>query len=93
MGREKKSSLKGDNNCKLRVIIRKFFNTKTGRKKQELKEKLYWLGTYMTVTVAERSKAWTVFARSEAGIVGSNPKQHMDVLYVFILCLRSIVFR
>jgi hypothetical protein len=41
------------------------------------------------VTVAERSKASTVFARSEAGILGSNPTQGMDVwyLYVFILCL------
>jgi hypothetical protein len=25
------------------------------------------------VTVAKRSKAWTVFARSDAVIVGSNP--------------------
>jgi hypothetical protein len=33
----------------------------------------------MTVTVAERSKARTVFARSEAGIMGSNPTQGMDV--------------
>jgi hypothetical protein len=41
------------------------------------------------VTVAERSKACTVFARSEAGIVCSNPTQGMDVwcVYVFILCL------
>jgi hypothetical protein len=31
------------------------------------------------VTVAESSKACTVFARSEAGIVGSNPIQGMDV--------------
>jgi hypothetical protein len=31
------------------------------------------------VTVAERSKACTVFARSEAGIMGSNPTQGMDV--------------
>jgi hypothetical protein len=31
------------------------------------------------VTVAERSKECTVFARSEAGIVGSNPSQGMDV--------------
>jgi hypothetical protein len=40
------------------------------------------------VTVAERSKAWTVIARSEAGIMGSNPTQGMDVwcVYVFILC-------
>jgi hypothetical protein len=41
------------------------------------------------VTVAERSKACTVFARSEAGIMGSNPTQDMDVwcLCVFIQCL------
>jgi hypothetical protein len=41
------------------------------------------------VTVAERSNAYIVFARSEAGIVGSNPKQGMNVwcVYVFILCL------
>jgi hypothetical protein len=31
------------------------------------------------VTVAERSKACTVFARSEARIVGSNPTQGMDI--------------
>jgi hypothetical protein len=30
------------------------------------------------VTVAERSKACTVFALSEAEIVGSNPTQGMD---------------
>jgi hypothetical protein len=47
------------------------------------------------VTVAEQSKACTVFARSEAGIVGSNPTQGMDVwcVYVFILCLCCPVFR
>jgi hypothetical protein len=31
------------------------------------------------MTVAARSKAWTVFARSNAGIMGSNPIQSMDV--------------
>jgi hypothetical protein len=31
------------------------------------------------VNVAAQSKAWTVFARSDAGIVGSNPTQGMDV--------------
>jgi hypothetical protein len=31
------------------------------------------------ITVAARSKAWTVFARSNTGIVGSNPSQGMDV--------------
>jgi hypothetical protein len=33
----------------------------------------------MPVTVAEPSKAYTVFARSEAVIVGSKPTQGMDV--------------
>jgi hypothetical protein len=37
------------------------------------------------VTVAERSKAYTVFARLEDGILGSNPTQGMDVWYVFVL--------
>jgi hypothetical protein len=31
------------------------------------------------ITVAARSEAWNVFARSNAGIVGSNPTQGMDV--------------
>jgi hypothetical protein len=31
------------------------------------------------VTVAEPSKACTVFARSEPGIVSSNPTQGMDI--------------
>jgi hypothetical protein len=45
--------------------------------------------------VAERSKVFTVFAPSEAGIGGSNPTQGMDVWYVnvFILCLCCPVFR
>jgi hypothetical protein len=33
----------------------------------------------LPVTVAERSKAWTVFGRSETVIVCSNPTQGMDV--------------
>jgi hypothetical protein len=33
----------------------------------------------MAITVAARSKAWTVFARSNAGILGSNPAQGMNV--------------
>jgi hypothetical protein len=41
------------------------------------------------ITVAARSKAWTVFARSNAGIVVSNPTQGMDVCvcvyFVFVL--------
>jgi hypothetical protein len=39
------------------------------------------------VTVAERSKACTVFARSEAGIVGSNPnKAWMFGVYMCSFC-------
>jgi hypothetical protein len=33
----------------------------------------------MQITVAARSKAWNVFARSNCGTVGSNPTQGMDV--------------
>jgi hypothetical protein len=47
--------------------------------------------TLRPVKVAAQSKAWTIFARSDAGIVGSNPTQGMDVccVYAFILCLGS----
>jgi hypothetical protein len=31
------------------------------------------------VKVAEWSKAWTVFARADAGTMGSNPTQGIDV--------------
>jgi hypothetical protein len=38
----------------------------------------------MPITVVTQSKAWTVFARSNAGIVGSNPSQGMDVYIVWV---------
>jgi hypothetical protein len=49
----------------------------------------------LSVTVVAWSKARTVFARSDAGIVGSNPTQGMDVWceYAFILCLCCPLFR
>jgi hypothetical protein len=49
----------------------------------------------MPVTVAAPSKAWTVFARSDTGIVGSNLAQGMDVwcAHAYILCLCCPVFR
>jgi hypothetical protein len=34
---------------------------------------------YSPITLGARSKAWTVFARSNAGVVGSNPTGGMDV--------------
>jgi hypothetical protein len=55
-----------------------------------------WLVNYLVaillilpITVAARSKASTVFARSNAGIVGSNPTWGMDVrLCLFWVCVR-----
>jgi hypothetical protein len=45
--------------------------------------------TKQPITVAARSKAWTVFARPNAGIMGSNPTQGMDVC---IVCFYSVFF-
>jgi hypothetical protein len=42
----------------------------------------------LPVKVAELSKACTVFARSEAGIVGSNPTQGMEVWCLFVYVYR-----
>jgi hypothetical protein len=44
---------------------------------------------HVPVTVAERSKACTVFARSEAGIVVSNPNQGM----MFGVCVQVEALR
>jgi hypothetical protein len=42
----------------------------------------------MPITVAEQSKAWTVFFRSNTGIVGSNLTQGMDVCVpLFCVCV------
>jgi hypothetical protein len=42
----------------------------------------------MSITVAARSKARTVFVHSNAGIVGSNPTQGMDVcVSLFCVCV------
>jgi hypothetical protein len=41
----------------------------------------------MPITVAERSKAWTIFARSDAGIVGSNPTEVWMFVYVYSVCV------
>jgi hypothetical protein len=46
------------------------------------------------ITVALRSEALNVFARSNAVLVGSNPTQNMDVvLCAFVLCLCCSVSR
>jgi hypothetical protein len=45
------------------------------------------------VTVAKRSRSYTVFARLEAGIVGSNPTQGMDVWCLCVcMCMCVRVF-
>jgi hypothetical protein len=45
----------------------------------------------LPITVAAQSEPWTVFACSNAGIVGSNPTQGMDVCVrlfcVYVLCV------
>jgi hypothetical protein len=54
------------------------------------------VGYQYPIMVAARSKAWTVFARSEAGIVGSNPTQGMDVcvrLYRVLSCVQVAALR
>jgi hypothetical protein len=46
------------------------------------------------ITAADHTgmKAWTVFARSNAGIVGSNPTQRMDIcVYVYSVFVLSCV--
>jgi hypothetical protein len=41
----------------------------------------------MPVTVAERSEALTVFARSDVGIVSSNPTEAWMFVYVYSVFL------
>jgi hypothetical protein len=42
----------------------------------------------MPITVAARSKAWTIFARSSTGVVGSNPARGMCVcIRLFCVCV------
>jgi hypothetical protein len=44
--------------------------------------------------VSERSKAWTVLVRLDAGIVGSNPTRGMDVyVYVYVYSMFVLVLR
>jgi hypothetical protein len=50
---------------------------------------------YFTAILSSTSKAWTIVARSDVGIVDSNPTQGMDIwcVYAFILYLCCPVFR
>jgi hypothetical protein len=50
--------------------------------------------TTQPITVAAQSRAWTVFALSNAGFVGSNPTRGMDVcMYLFCVCVVLCVGR
>jgi hypothetical protein len=43
---------------------------------------------FQPITVAARSKTWTVFARPYAGIAGTNPTQVMDIcVRLFYVCV------
>jgi hypothetical protein len=48
---------------------------------------MFTLYCSLRITVAARSKAWTVCARSNAGIVTSNPTQDMNIC---IVCVYSV---
>jgi hypothetical protein len=44
----------------------------------------------MPITLAVRSKAWTVLLRLKNGIVGSNPTRGMDV-FVRLFCVCAVL--
>jgi hypothetical protein len=50
-------------------------------------DNFYRVENYKPIRVAARSEAWTVFARPNAGTVGSKPTQVMDVC---IVCVYSV---
>jgi hypothetical protein len=52
-----------------------------------LTKNLKWLDFIKPITVLAWSKAWTVFTRSNAGIVDSNLTQAMDVCTVCLFCV------
>jgi hypothetical protein len=50
------------------------------------------MSVYLPLTMTVRSKAWTVFVRSDAGIVGSNSTQGIDVwVFVYSVVVLSCV--
>jgi hypothetical protein len=47
----------------------------------------------MPITVVALSKLWNIFARSNAGIVGSNPIQGVDIsMFVYSVFVLSCVY-
>jgi hypothetical protein len=78
-----------DNNPILtRLIAGQNFTEQSPREDVESykREMIGWLVNIEPITVAAQSKTWTVFDRSNAGIVGSNTTQGMDVC-VRLLCV------
>jgi hypothetical protein len=53
---------------------------------------IIWLFVQLPITVAARSRAWTVFARSNTGIVVSNPARGMYVC-VRLFCVQLAALR
>jgi hypothetical protein len=47
--------------------------------------------TMVPITMAAWSKAWTVFSRSNAGIVDSNPTQSHGCLCVRLFCVYIVL--
>jgi hypothetical protein len=51
-----------------------------------------YIQSEVLITVAAQSEAWTVFACSNAGIIGSNPTQGMDdCVFVYSVFMLSCV--
>jgi hypothetical protein len=48
---------------------------------------LFKIKRKLPITVAVWCKPWTVFARSNAGIVGSNPTWYTDFVCVYSVCI------
>jgi hypothetical protein len=48
---------------------------------------LVFVFSLLPITVAAGSKAWNVFARSNTGVVGSNPTQGMRDCVLFCVCV------
>jgi hypothetical protein len=47
----------------------------------------------LPITVAARSKAWTVFALSNTGIMGSNQNSGKDVCVFVLSCVQVVALR
>jgi hypothetical protein len=59
-----------------------------------MKDFYFILKSTLPVPIVEWSKAWTILARLDAGIVGSNPTRGMDVyVYVYSMFVLSCVGR